>query len=100
MSKIKLAEALLRRKELGEKVSYLQKSMTHVLKETITKRVRVDQGYDDIVAECPKITVNEFTAALDWHSKQLRLVDAYIQQANWTTELDVPDSVMGEFKTV
>ena len=97
MSKIKLAEALLKRKELSDKVSYLQKTMTHALQDTKVQRVRVSDGFDDLTVTYPKITVNELTAALDWHSKQLRLVDGYIQQANWTTELEVPDSVMSEF---
>ena len=33
------------------------------------------------------------------HEKQLRLVDAAIQQANWTTEIEVGGTVMQDYKT-
>lgn len=97
MATIKLAEALLRRKELSAKVDYLQKTKQEALTEAVVQRVRVSEGYDELHGKLPRITISDFTAALDWHSKQLRLVDAYIQQANWSTALEVPDSVMGDF---
>ncbi len=97
MATIKLAEALLRRKELTQKVDYLQRHKQEVLIEAVVQRVRVSDGFDDLHGKLPRITMQDFSACLDWHSKQLRLIDAYIQQANWTTELNVPDDVMKEF---
>ena len=86
---IKLAEALLRRKELQNKVDQLKPIMVENLFETKAKRVNVTDSVDDIVAQVPKISLNQVTAAYDFYAKQLRLVDATIQQANWTTEITI-----------
>jgi hypothetical protein len=98
MKKILLAEALLRRKELQEKVNVLARVKDEVLHEVVMTRKKVSDDYDDIVAKVPKITANELTACYDWHARQLRLVDAAIQQANWNTQIEVQDSVMDDFK--
>jgi len=52
---------------------------------------------DDIAAKVPKVSVKALTAAFDWHSRQLREVDAAIQQANWATMITVPDESLSEF---
>ena len=95
--KIKLAEALLRRKELQHKVDVLSKIKDTDLFEVRAKRVNVTESLDDIVAQVPKLTASQVTEEFDWHARQLRLVDAAIQQANWTTELDVGESVMADY---
>lgn len=94
---IKLAEALLRRKELQGKVDLLKSIKDRDLFDVRAERVKVSDGLDDIVAKVPKLTASQVTREYDWHSRQLRLVDAAIQQANWTSEVSVPDSVMQEF---
>lgn len=95
--KIKLAEALLRRKELQEKLLVLKTIDTKGLFELRVKRINVSESIDDVTANVPKISAAQVTAAYDWHAKQLRLVDAMIQQTNWTAEVEVPDSVMGDY---
>ena len=95
--KLKLAEALLRRKELQNKVSTLSQLNSEKLFEIKVQRKHATESMDDIVAAVPKIKASQITHALDWHSRRLRLVDAAIQQANWTTELDIDESVMGEY---
>lgn len=94
---IKLAEALLRRKELTEKVQVLRQIQNTALFEVRAKRVKVTDDLDDVVAQVPKLTASEVTAEYDWHARQLRKIDAAIQQANWTTELAVDDDVMRDF---
>jgi hypothetical protein len=37
------------------------------------------------------------TREYDYYARQLRLVDSAIQNANWTTEKEVPDSVMTDY---
>ncbi len=91
--KIKLAEALLRRKELNEKVDQLKGIKVEGLFEVKVKRMNVTESVDDVTAKVPKITLNEVTAGYDYYAKQLRLIDAAIQQANWTTEIDVKDTM-------
>ena len=96
---IKLAEALLRRKELQGKVDVLQQIKDKDLFEVKAQRRQVTESLDDIVAQVPKLTASQVTAEFDWHARQLRLIDAAIQQANWTTGIQVDAEVMGDFKT-
>jgi hypothetical protein len=76
---VKLAEALLRRKELQGKVDKLKAIADKDLFEMKHGRKAVNDGWDD------------------WHSRQLRLVDAAIQQANWTCVVQVEDTVMADY---
>jgi len=94
---IKLAEALLRRKELNQKVDVLRKIKDADLYQVKTSRKAAHEGLDDIIAAVPKLTASQVTAEYDWHAKQLRYVDAAIQQMNWTAIVDVPDSVMADY---
>lgn len=94
---ITLAEALLRRKELQEKVNVLRNINEKALFEVKAQRKNVTENIDDIVAAVPKLTASQVTAEYDWHARQLRLVDAAIQQANWATRIEVQESVMGDY---
>lgn len=94
---IKLAEALLRRKELQEKVDSLRRVKESDIAEFKVARISVTESVDEVKASVPKVTMAQVTAAFDWHARQLRLVDAAIQQANWTTAIEVNDSVMSDF---
>ena len=94
---IKLAEALLRRKELQQKVDRLKQIQGNAFFEVRAKRVKVTDDLDDVVAQVPLMTASQVTHEYDWHAKQLRLVDAAIQQANWTTMLETDASVMADY---
>lgn len=96
--KVKLAEALLRRKELQQKVHMLNQIKVSDLYEVKVKRVNVTESIDNITAQVPKLQAGQVTREHDWHSRQLRRVDAAIQQANWTTEVDVPEDTMSDYK--
>ena len=98
MKNVKLAEALLRRKELQEKVNLLRQVDEKALYEVKARRVNVTESLDDITAMVPKLTAAQVTREFDWYARQLRLVDAAIQQANWVCEISVEDSVMGDFR--
>ncbi len=92
---IKLAEALLRRKELAEKLNVLRHFKdNHAFYEVRGQRVKVTEGLEDINVNYPKLDASQVTAEFDYVAKQLRLVDALIQQANWTTVLSVDPMVM------
>jgi len=97
-TKIKLAEALLRRKELQGKVDILKQIKDKDLFEVKAQRKQVTENIDDIVAAVPKLTASQVTAEFDFYARQLRLVDAAIQQANWTVEVEIGDTVMGDYK--
>lgn len=96
--KVKLAEALLRRKELAGKAGLLAQIKQASVYETKVTRKNVAENIDDIVAQVPKLTASQVTAEFDWHARQLRLVDAAIQQTNWTTEIEVDPSVMADYE--
>jgi len=95
--KMLLAEALLRRKELQGKVDLLSSINPEALVVRLNKRVNVTDDWDDIVGTVPRITAEEITAPRDFYARQLRLVDAAIQQTNWTTEIDVNEIVNKDF---
>lgn len=95
---VKLAEALLRRKELQDKVNVLRQINEKALYEVRAMRKNVTDNIDDIIANVPKLTASQVTAEYDWHARQLRLVDAAIQQANWTCEVQLDPSVMADYK--
>ena len=96
--KITLAEALLRRKELQQKVDVLKHIKDRDLFEVKASRKPVADGIDDIVAQVPKLEVNQVTKEFDWHARQLRMIDAIVQRTNWSTEIDVDDIIMSDFK--
>ena len=62
-----------------------------------TGRKAAHEGVDDIIVQVPKIGFEQVTHAFDWHAKQLRKVDAAIQQANWSTAVTVDEDVMADF---
>ena len=94
---MKLAEALLRRKELQDKVSRIAVVKEKDIYEVKTGRKAAHEGIDDIIAQVPKLDLVEVTKEYDFYSKRLRLIDAAIQQANWTTDIDVDASVSQDF---
>ncbi len=92
---IKLAEALLRRKELSEKLNLIRHIKDNQLYyEVRGQRVKITEGLEDINVNYPKLELSQVTAEFDYVAKQLRLVDALIQQANWTTALEIDPMVM------
>ena len=96
---ITLAAALLRRKELQEKVKQLHTINVKDMFETKGKRVKVTEDIDDLVLSVPKLKPEEVTAAYDWHARQLRTIDLAIQQANHSTKLEVLTTVMEDYRT-
>ena len=94
---MKLAEALLRRKELQGKVDRIKVIQQQDIYEVKVTRRAAHEGIDDIIANIPRLSLAEVTKEYDHYAKRLRLVDAAIQQANWTTDIIVDDSVNADF---
>lgn len=90
---MKLADALLRRKELQNKVDQIKQIKDQDLFEMRFKRQKVTEDLDDIQAQVPKCDLSQVTEEYDYYSNKLRLIDAAIQQLNWTTEIQVEDKV-------
>lgn len=98
--KVKLAELLLRRKELTEKVKQTASVKVASVFETKVQRVKVHEGIDEVTAVVPKLTLGQVTAEHDHYAGALRRVDSAIQQANWATEIDVLPTVMQSWDEV
>lgn len=94
---LKLAEALLRRKELAEKVKQTMPIVKSDVYKLISVRKPVTDGTDDLQMQVPLLTLKQVTQEHDFYARQLREVDAVIQQANWATEVQVPDNVMRDY---
>ena len=94
MMNVKLAEALLRRKELQAKVDQLHTIQNKDMFVLKVVRKNVTENIDDITATVPMLTASQVTAEYDFYARQLRLVDAAIQQANWTTEVELQPLTM------
>lgn len=95
---ITLAEALLRRKELQGKVDQLKQIKDKDIFEVKAVRKQVTENIDDIVAKVPKLTAGQVTQEYDFYARALRTIDAVIQQANWTTKIDVDNDSMRDYE--
>lgn len=93
MATMKLAEALLRRKELQMKLDRIAPINQRDLFEQKMIRKSISESIDELQITIPKVEYATISGIHDHYAKQLRLIDAHIQQANWNTELEVPDSV-------
>lgn len=88
MATMTLAEALLRRKELAGLVDTRKQLKEKDVFTVKTVRKVVSDGIDDIIATVPKLTLSQVTQEHDFYAKQLRMIDALIQKANWNTQID------------
>ena len=97
MKNVALAELLLRRKELQQKVARLAPLTEKDLFEVKTQRKQVNETVDDLVMRTPKVKFTDVSGAFDHYSKRLRQVDAAIQRANWETQVGVDESVLDDY---
>ena len=94
---MKLADALLRRKELQQKVDQLRSIKDKDVFEFRFERKQVNESIDDIRAQVPVLEVNQVTSEFDYYANKLRMIDAAIQHLNWTTDISVDDMVWIDF---
>lgn len=97
---MKLADALLRRKELQQKVDQIKAIKVQDVYEFKFERKQVNDSIDDIRANVPKLELNQVTKEYDYYANKLRLIDAAIQQLNWTTEITVNGLVWKDFSEI
>ena len=91
---MKIAQALLLRKQLEKKVAQLEpiKAMgDQGIFETKVKRINVTEAIDEVSVQVPKMTLSEVTAEYDKYASALRKLDASIQKANWEFDVDFTD---------
>ena len=88
---MKLAEALLLRKEYARKVEQLKPvkmSGEQGIFEVKTQRRQVSENVDEVITQIPKVTLAEVTREFDYYATELRKLDAKIQEANWKFDID------------
>ena len=81
---MKIAQALLLRKQLEKKVGQLEpiKNMgDQGLFETKVKRMNVGSDIDEVSIQVPKMTLAEITSEYDKYASALRKIDASIQKS-------------------
>jgi len=93
-----LAEALLRRKELQDKLTGIQNIKAMDIYEVKVVRRKAHEGIDDVTATIPKLEFNQVCAEYNYTSSQLRQIDAHIQRCNWTTELEGIDKLFVNYE--
>ena len=94
---MKLADALLRRKELQQKVDQIRNIKDKDLFEFRFERKQINENLDDIRAQVPVVELNQVTKEYDYYANKLRLIDAAIQQLNWTTDIEVDPIVWKDY---
>jgi hypothetical protein len=94
---MKLADALLRRKELQQKVDQLRQVQRDATFEMRVQRRAVTDSVDDIEATVPKLTASQVTEEFDYYASRLRRIDAAIQQLNWTVDINADADVWVDY---
>ena len=97
MAQMKLADALLRRKELQQKVDQLRAIKQADIFENVMQRRQVNEQMDDITGKVAKLEINQVTKEYDYYANKLRLIDGAIQQLNWTTDIVVDSLVWKDY---
>lgn len=88
---MKIAEALVLRKHLDEKVKQLapvKMAGENGVFEFKTERVNVNDNVDEVKLQIPKLDLKDVTAEYDKYSKALRELDTSIQKANWQYDVE------------
>lgn len=89
---MKIAEALVLRKHLEQKVKQLEPlkiNGDNGLFEMKTERVKVSDEVDEVKLQIPKVQLADVTKQYDMYSKALRELDTAIQSANWQYDVKV-----------
>jgi hypothetical protein len=90
-NKMKIAEALVLRKHLSEKVDQLKPLKVNGdagVYEAKVQRVKVSEEIDEVKLQVPKLELKDITAEYDKYSKALRELDTAIQAANWQYDIE------------
>lgn len=98
----KLAELLVRRKDLEQQLGTLNMRRLHADEELyhqVSERLEISKGLGELVAKVTRKAPSELRPfqRFDLLQAKLREIDASIQHANWDTMVDVPLSVLTRF---
>lgn len=92
---MKIAEALLLRKHLAQKVKQLEvvklqgdQGLFQVQFQRKPVSTNTNEVLDEIAAQVPKVSMKEFTKEYDLYASELRKIDTALQQANWKYDIE------------
>jgi len=88
---MKIAQALLLRKQLEAKVRQLEPLKVqgdNGVFDISVERVKISDEIEEARIRTPKISMSELTKAYDHYATELRKIDASIQQANWQYDVE------------
>jgi len=89
--KMKIAEALLLRKNLQEKLARLEVFKEADLYEVKTTRSQIKEGeIEEVRTKVPKLSLKDVLQEYNSVSKKVRMLDAAIQKANWDYDIELP----------
>ncbi len=91
---MKIAQALLLRKQLEAKVKQLEPLKLQGeqgVYETKVKRIKINDDIEEARLQIPRIRLSEITKEYDRYASALRKLDASIQKANWEFDIDLKD---------
>lgn len=98
---MKIAEALLLRKQLDSKVKQLEPlkiNGENGLYDTQVQRKNINDNVDEIIAKVPKVQLADITRTYDHYATELRKLDAAIQKANWEYDVTYTPTELSEPK--
>ena len=98
---MKIAEALLLRKQLEAKVSQLQPLKIQGdqgVYDFSVERVSVNENLDEARMKIPKVDISSITATYDHYASELRKLDASIQKANWQYDVEYSEAPLPKVK--
>lgn len=96
---MKIAEALVLRKHLQNKVDQLkpiyeagERGLFELKVERVAVNSSQDSKVDELRMKVPKLTMADLTKEYDKYAKALRVLDTKIQEANWKFSVDFNES--------
>jgi len=93
MKEMKVAEALLLRKNYEQKLGRLEIFKNSDLYEVKTFRKQIKEGeIEEVTTQIPKLSLAEVMEEYNTLSKKIRQLDASIQKANWDNSVELPDN--------
>ena len=88
---MKIAEALLLRKQLEAKVKQLEPLKIqgeNGVYDFKTERISAGENIDEVKMQVPRVTLDSITKEYDHYATELRKLDTSIQKANWEFDVD------------
>ncbi len=92
---MKLAEALLLRKQLAQKVEQLRPLKINGdqgVYQDQTQRIKISDDVEELRLKIARVDIKTVTREFDHAATSLRKLDALIQQANWAVDISFSET--------